>query len=172
MQELGILPTLARQVDRRHHPMEPTTKRCWTLYLEDTEKKLAVFSPLEARCRWSLRNTNRKLHPYKSISADLNRDRSSRSARRPNFHFRCFSSASNTSCAAVRPLVHVKEDGLVLIDEPELSVHVEWQKSFLPDLLAVIEAVHFDVILATHSPFIVGDRRISWKASHGNAASE
>jgi len=42
--------------------------------------------------------------------------------------------------------------------KPELSLHVEWQKSFLPDLLAVIEAVHFDVILATHSPFIVGDR--------------
>jgi predicted ATPase len=47
---------------------------------------------------------------------------------------------------------------LVLIDEPELSLHVNWQKSFLPDLLKIVEATGYDVILATHSPFIVGDR--------------
>ena len=47
---------------------------------------------------------------------------------------------------------------LVLIDEPELSLHVSWQRSFLDDLLEVIKLAHFDVLLATHSPYIVGDR--------------
>jgi predicted ATP-binding protein involved in virulence len=45
-----------------------------------------------------------------------------------------------------------------LIDEPELSLHVTWQKAFLTELMAIIRSVNFDVLIATHSPFIVGDR--------------
>jgi predicted ATPase len=43
-----------------------------------------------------------------------------------------------------------------MIDEPELSLHVVWQKAFLPDLLSMVRASEFDVLLATHSPFISG----------------
>ena len=39
-----------------------------------------------------------------------------------------------------------------------ISLHVTWQKAFLPDLLSIVQTTHFDVLLATHSPFIVGDR--------------
>jgi predicted ATPase len=45
-----------------------------------------------------------------------------------------------------------------LIDEPELSLHLSWQKRFLDDLLEVVRVTGIDVLLATHSPFIVGDR--------------
>ncbi|MBK8232979.1 MAG: ATP-binding protein [Candidatus Eisenbacteria bacterium] len=55
-------------------------------------------------------------------------------------------------------LFRVRPNTLVLIDEPELSLHVTWQKTFLSDLLEIVEATGFDVVLATHSPFIVGDR--------------
>ena len=41
---------------------------------------------------------------------------------------------------------------------PELSLHVAWQKRFLPDLLEIIETAKFDVLIATHSPYIVGER--------------
>ena len=55
-------------------------------------------------------------------------------------------------------LFKVTKNTLVLLDEPELSLHVSWQKSFLADLASVIAIVEFDVLLATHSPYIVGDR--------------
>ncbi|MFM0158773.1 AAA family ATPase, partial [Paraburkholderia sediminicola] len=55
-------------------------------------------------------------------------------------------------------LFRVRPNTLVLIDEPELSLHVTWQKAFLRDLLGIVAAANFDVILATHSPFVVGDR--------------
>ena len=45
---------------------------------------------------------------------------------------------------------------LVLIDEPEISWHVSWQKRFLDDLLRVSEVVGFTTVIATHSPFIPG----------------
>lgn len=47
---------------------------------------------------------------------------------------------------------------LVLIDEPEISWHVAWQKRFLEDLLAVANAVGCSVLIASHSPFIPGER--------------
>ncbi len=46
----------------------------------------------------------------------------------------------------------------VLIDEPEISLHLGWQQEFLRDLLAITKIVGFDVLIATHSPDIVNDR--------------
>lgn len=48
---------------------------------------------------------------------------------------------------------------LVLIDEPELSLHVSWQRQFLQILEEIIALEPMDVIIATHSPQIVYDRR-------------
>lgn len=53
-------------------------------------------------------------------------------------------------------LFELKENALILIDEPELSLHVAWQKKFIPDLQRIIELNKFDVLLATHSPQLIG----------------
>jgi len=55
-------------------------------------------------------------------------------------------------------LFKVEPDALILIDEPELSLHVGWQVKFLKDLLEVVNLVGFDVLIATHSPQIINDR--------------
>ena len=47
-------------------------------------------------------------------------------------------------------------DQIVIIDEPELSLSVPWQKRFLPDIL---ESNHCSFVLSvTHSPFIYQNR--------------
>ena len=53
-------------------------------------------------------------------------------------------------------LFELKENALILIDEPELSLHVSWQRKFIPDLQRIIALNKFDVVLATHSPQLVG----------------
>ena len=53
-------------------------------------------------------------------------------------------------------LFELKENALILIDEPELSLHVAWQKKFISDLQRIIALNRFDVILATHSPQLIG----------------
>ncbi|MED0959535.1 AAA family ATPase [Bacillus paramycoides] len=53
-------------------------------------------------------------------------------------------------------LVNETRKGIFIIDEPELSLHVEWQNKFIPNLLEV--AGDTQLILATHSPEIIGDR--------------
>ena len=46
-------------------------------------------------------------------------------------------------------------DGLVLIDEPEISLHIEWQETYLDKLIAICKMNGLQAIIATHSPNIV-----------------
>lgn len=46
---------------------------------------------------------------------------------------------------------------VLLIDEPELSLHVSWQQQFMDDLLKVTHINNLQVIIATHSPQIIGN---------------
>lgn len=53
-------------------------------------------------------------------------------------------------------LFRVKPGALVLIDEPEISLHVTWQKNFIADVSRVAELRGFRFVVATHSPQIIG----------------
>ena len=55
-------------------------------------------------------------------------------------------------------LFKVRPDSLILIDEPELSLHIVWQQQFIRDLQAIIGLAGFDALIATHSPQIIHDR--------------
>lgn len=52
-------------------------------------------------------------------------------------------------------LMNVHEHTLVLIDEPEISLHVAWQKKFLDDLDRISSLTSLRFVIATHSPQIV-----------------
>lgn len=45
--------------------------------------------------------------------------------------------------------------GVFIIDEPELSLHLKWQESFIPSILEA--SPDTQLIIATHSPEIVGE---------------
>ncbi|WP_158091146.1 MULTISPECIES: AAA family ATPase [unclassified Pseudomonas] len=69
------------------------------------------------------------------------------------------SSGEMSLVTAFLGLASVIEDGsLILIDEPEVSLHPEWQSGYIDLLLKTFsdyKGCHF--IIATHSPLIVGD---------------
>jgi predicted ATPase len=55
-------------------------------------------------------------------------------------------------------LFKADEDSLVLIDEPETSMHVEWQRQFIPDLKRIRQLNNnLSFLIATHSPQIIGN---------------
>lgn len=49
------------------------------------------------------------------------------------------------------------EGSILLIDEPENSLHVAWQNTFVEDVLAIIAQRKLQIIVASHSPTIVSD---------------
>lgn len=63
-----------------------------------------------------------------------------------------------------------KKDVLLLIDEPEISLHITWLKKFMDDLLRIINYKGFNVVVATHSPQIINnhwDRQIDLGELYG-----
>lgn len=70
---------------------------------------------------------------------------------------------SNTSsgqqqmlCSTLSLVTALSDNTLVLIDEPELSLHPRWQQSYLDFLLAAVHPFQdCHIIIATHSPLVV-----------------
>ena len=58
-------------------------------------------------------------------------------------------------------LANIKEDSLILIDEPENSLHPQWQKDYVNRLGDLIARYSPTVMIATHSPLIVSGVRHS-----------
>lgn len=55
-------------------------------------------------------------------------------------------------------LIFETDDELViLIDEPEISLHIVWQQMFMDDLLKIVEYKRINVIVATHSASIISN---------------
>lgn len=45
----------------------------------------------------------------------------------------------------------------VLIDEPEISLHIEWQERYIGDLLEICKMNNIQALVATHSPSIINN---------------
>ncbi|HHY0577329.1 TPA: AAA family ATPase [Vibrio parahaemolyticus] len=61
-------------------------------------------------------------------------------------------------------LIFKAENGvLILIDEPEVSLHISWQKSLLNEFSQISKFNHYSqLIVTTHSPDVIGDE---WESS-------
>lgn len=65
------------------------------------------------------------------------------------------SGEQNTIILLYRIIFEVNKGDILLIDEPEISMHVVWLKEFIKDLLNIIKDKGCQVLIATHSPQIV-----------------
>ncbi|MFV0890281.1 AAA family ATPase [Metapseudomonas otitidis] len=68
------------------------------------------------------------------------------------------SGEQNRVLLAVKIMANVEEKALIVIDEPEISLHLHWQMDFhkfLKDLLSGQR--YFHAIIATHSPIIISE---------------
>lgn len=129
-----------------------------TLYVDDTAKKLGVLDDLAKRTELLIKNVGRKFK-HKSVRIDRENGLQAIGDDGERLALDDLSSGEQHQLVLLYDLLfRVKPDTLVLIDEPELSLHVTWQQSFLNDLSEIVATANFDVLLATHSPFIIGDR--------------
>ena len=138
--------------------IDSTQARVMTLYVQDTEKKLQALEDLATRTRFLLDNVNEK---YRHKRIQLDRDRgfvATSNSGQPLLLSSLSSGEQQELVLHYDLLFGVPSNTIVLIDEPELSLHVAWQKKFLPDLLKIVRLSNFDALVATHSPYIVGDR--------------
>lgn len=129
------------------------------VYLNDLKKKLGVFDDLLVKLELFTSILNERRFTHKTIEID----------REIGFYFKTItgkkleltqlSSGEQHEVVLLYELIfNAEQNILVLIDEPEISLHVTWQKEFLNDLMRIIEIQNIQVVIATHSPSIINDR--------------
>ena len=52
-----------------------------------------------------------------------------------------------------------ENNSIILIDEPEISLHILWQRKYIDNLIEIAKANNLSIIVATHSPDIVYNHR-------------
>ncbi len=128
------------------------------VWVDDVKTKLSVFDDLAARTELLKRVINARFL-YKEMVIGSDYGFSFRTPAGEPLSPALLSSGEQHELVLLYELLFkVASPALILIDEPELSLHVAWQEAFLRDLQQVAGLGDFDVILATHSPQIIGDR--------------
>jgi predicted ATP-binding protein involved in virulence len=134
--------------------LDPAVARVLKMYAEDTQKKFETLDPLLSRI-----NLFKKLMAQrfttKTVSVDREHGIFVKSSSGEIPLDKLSSGEQHQLVLFFELLFEIKPNSLILIDEPELSLHVAWQKKFISDLISIISLNSFDVILATHSPQLI-----------------
>ena len=138
--------------------MEKSQAGVMTLYVDDTAKKLQVLEDLASRARLLLKSLNGKFQ-HKQMRVDRDEGLVVAGEHGDSLPPDSLSSGEQHELILHYDLLfRVEPNTVVLLDEPELSLHLEWQSRFLSDLMAIVQLSSFDALVATHSPSIVGER--------------
>lgn len=129
-----------------------------TLYVDDTANKLRVLEDIASRARLLLRSLNGKFQ-HKQMRVDRNEGLVVAGDHGDSLPPDSLSSGEQHELILHYDLLfRVAPNTVVLLDEPELSLHLQWQSTFLSDLMDIVQLSSFDALVATHSPWIVGER--------------
>jgi ABC-type lipoprotein export system ATPase subunit len=150
---------------------EGDEQRFFSLDLEDWEKRIAVYDDLLSKLNLFIELLNKKELTNKKIGIN----------GKEGFYFVSadyahqlkltdLSSGEQNEIIMLYDLLFKAAPGtLVLIDEPETSMHVAWQLEFINDLqrIAILNPLSF--LIATHSPDLINDKESIdlWSLAHG-----
>ncbi|WP_220462720.1 AAA family ATPase [Flaviflexus equikiangi] len=128
------------------------------LYLEDAHTKLEPFNELLDKIELLEQIINGRLLKKDLAVTDKEGLAVVHSETGRRIHLESLSSGEQHEIILMIDLLfHVPKGAVVLIDEPEISLHVAWQLAFIPDVRKIAELVGFRFIVATHSPQIIND---------------
>ena len=141
--------------------LEDTERRVLSLYLQDVNKKLGVFDELQKKIEAFLEVIGPKLRT-KRFSVNRIDGFSIESIHRPDERLKPSQLSSGEQHQIVlfyELIFKADSNSFFLVDEPEISLHVDWQRRFLGDIhkIATLGDRHF--LIATHSPQIIGSHR-------------
>ena len=155
LMEAGILDSEAdTPVTLPEGPLEDAISRVLSVYAGDTIQKLDFLSKLQARIELFIELISQRFSTKTVlVSKESGFSITSHGGIVPLD--KLSSGEQHQLVLFFELLFELRENALILIDEPELSLHVAWQKKFIADLHRIIALNQFDVILATHSPPLV-----------------
>ncbi len=128
------------------------------VYIDDSKQKLQLFDNLAQKLKCFLEIINNRFL-YKTLSVDKQQGfifTSSMTGKQ--IPATGLSSGEQHELVLFYELLFKTQDkSLILIDEPEISLHISWLNQFIEDLKEVIKRGGMDILIATHSPDIISN---------------
>lgn len=149
---------LSDELELPNRELDEWELRLLNLYLDDAQAKLAPFGKLLRKVELLEEIVNsRLLRKRLAITAKDGLSVRHQPDDRPISLDSLSSGEQHEIILMFDLLFNVPAGALVMIDEPEISLHVVWQLAFIPDVQRIAELADFRFIVATHSPQIIND---------------
>lgn len=136
---------------------KPELRGVLQIYIEDSTQKLSVYNDLGEKINVFLGIINKR---FKNKKLSINKNTGlvfTSKVNNQDIPLSGLSSGEQHLIVLFFELVfNTDAQSMLLIDEPEISLHITWQKEFIQDLRDVIKLNNLNVIIATHSPDIIG----------------
>lgn len=128
------------------------------IYIDDSNEKLKIYNELSEKLNTLLSIINKRFN-YKELSIN----------KHEGFQFHSTITKkviplANLSSGEQHELVlfyellfNTPSNSIILIDEPEISLHISWQNEFINDIREIINVNQIFAIIATHSPDIINN---------------
>lgn len=144
-------------------------------WLDDSDQKLATFEELLDRITLMKELINSRFLD-KELIIDSEQGFRFRTRTNQDLSAHQLSSGEQHELVLLYELLFkVSRNSIVLVDEPEISLHILWQQQFLNDITRVASLTDLQFIIATHSPQIVhtwADRMVSLSHSGSNGDAD
>lgn len=138
--------------------MDPQTLQALSLYISDVKAKLEIFNELEQKINL-LKEIINKLFKFKRMWISKESGITFIMDTDENLEPEKLASGEQHELVLHYKLLFKTMPGsLILIDEPEISLHIIWQEELLGDLLEIAKLTGVRILMATHSPQIISDR--------------
>ena len=139
--------------------LDDSTAAILTVYYQDMKIKLDSLNSISDRIVLFKNMMANKFGANKEIS--ISKDNGIIVLQKPsnkNVELRFLSSGEQQELVLLYKLIFKGEkEKIILIDEPEISLNVSWQREFLDDMKKIVEMNGFSILIATHSPQIIND---------------
>ena len=137
----------------------PEHKKILSVYLNDLSEKLDLYTDFLSKLRIFSDILKEKMFTNKQISFSPEYGIIASLEDGTDINLNSLSSGEKNEIIMLYHLIFdVKDNSVLLIDEPEISLHVAWQLDFLKDIEKILEKKKNQVIIATHSPQIINDK--------------
>jgi predicted ATP-binding protein involved in virulence len=156
LQEIGLMRTDFEVDFELNKDLRETDYTLIAANLMDFQLKLTVFDDLYDKLNLFLEILNHRRLRYKTIAVSEENGFKLINVKNQKIELNQLSTGEQHAIIMFYSLLfEVPENALVLIDEPENSLHIIWQKEFLNDMKDIIALRNFDILIATHSPSII-----------------
>lgn len=127
------------------------------VYIEDSQEKLEVYDQLADKISLFLKIVNgRFLKKELSISREKGFQFKSTKTGKDILLKNLSSGEQHILVLYYELLFKLNKGTLLLMDEPEISLHIGWQKLIINDLKEILKLNPMEIIIATHSPAVIG----------------